>query len=197
MITSTSRRVGSGGNPRKANIEQQIRRLEKKKKQLLKKLNGEADDSGSSENNLSTALAQASVVIHQQAGGAQPAAVSSEEGAASLPVTANASASAGSAQNVGQTLNELMASLSSGGGEGSLDIQEDPEEILKQIQLVDMQIIMLRQQLGEDNILSLAAEQENGGDAEGLFKEAVAKLQASAMKLPTAEVTGGHVDGYA
>lgn len=196
IITSSTRVFGSGSNPRKANIEKQIRRLEAKMAKLLEKLTNKED---SSSQNVSADLAQASVVLHRQATGSQGAGGDASSGNADSATNA-ASSSAAGGQDTGQILRNLGTSFSSGGGqEASFELEEDPEEILKQIQLIQMQIAMLRQQLGDDAMTVLSGMDEGNEDAETVFGEAAAKLQAAvaAAELPSAEVANGHVDGYA
>lgn len=195
IITSSTRVFGSGGNPRKANIEKQIRRLEAKMAKLLEKLTNKGESSSQS---ASTDLAQASVVLNQQTIGSQGAGADASSGNAGS-ATGAASAAGASGQDMGQILRDLAASFSSGGGqEASFELEEDPEEILKQVQLIQMQIAMLRQQLGDDAMSILSGMDEGGEDAETVFGEAAAKLQAAvaASELPSAEVANGHVDGY-
>ena len=103
-------------------------------------------------------------------------------------------------QDLGQALRQLSQALTP--EPDTSDLAEDPKEILKQLQLIEMQLMTLRQQLDEDMPLPLEPE-ANDKDAASL---AVAGMQAreareaaeSAAAFPPPEVTSeGHVDGYA
>lgn len=211
-ISSASGGVGGASGSRRAIIEKQIRRLEEKKKVLMKKLN---QKSGSSGDSAPTAtLGQATVRINNQSiagqggGGvvAVPAATANDQTASSgtgavanPPVSMPSVPVDNSLQSVTDNLHALRQALSSGqeGGDG-LEFAEDPEDIMKQIQLLDLQIMTLRQQLGDDSMLSLAMMPEDGETSLAELADMVSgAISARTAELPEATVTEGHVDGYA
>lgn len=191
-ISTATKARGSAGTHNKASIEKQIRRLEKKREELYRKLTG---NKGSEE---STAQApQGTPVVNSQKVSGQGAGVPLM--GAQTGDAASAAASGGdSSSSFMQNLQDLQSSLSS--SQSPLEIEEDPEDILKQIQLVEMQIMTLRQRLGEDSMLTLVAGDEVDKEdlASTALSMATAKAsQAEAISLPSPEVdAGGHVDGY-
>lgn len=173
---------GAAGNGRKANILRQIRRLEAKRDELIKKLTGDGESKSEP-----VGQVQGTVTIGGgQAAGKTDAASDASQG------------SSGAAIDPGQVLRDLSAAISSGqGGAGSVpEMEEDPEQILKQIEMISMQILMLQRQLGDDATLSLAASPDaEEQEASKAGTEALSKLVSDALPMPEVEA-GGHVDGY-
>lgn len=172
---------GAAGNGRKANILRQIRRLEAKRDELMKKLTGDGESKSEP-----VGQAQGTVRI----GGTQAAGKTGAASDASQD-------SSGGAIDPGQVLRDLSAAMSSGQGAsgGVPEMQEDPEQILKQIEMISMQILMLQRQLGDDAMLSLALSPDaQEKDAAELGTEALSRLVSESLPMP--EVEAGHVDGY-
>ena len=194
----TSRTVVSGGsgNARKAGIEKQIKRLEKKKRELIKKLSGKGESAKQPEGVSRGTMA---VSAPQTAASAQtPVAMpgASDQTTPAVPALPTpAPASTDFAGDVAQTLRDFQASSSS--GSAFPEIEEDPEDIMKQIQLIEMQIMQLRQQLGDDamTVMSMSSEDGQEQSADDLFSAFAGRTEEAAK--PTVEVADGHVDGYA
>lgn len=200
MIISTTRFAGTSGDPLKANIQKQIRRLEKKKVQLMKKLNKSGDTGGTA----SMDLAKASVsVAAPQASGQSAAAATlpaaSGDGSGAQAQAASQVAAAGASRNneIAQALRELQTSMSS--SQSVPELEEDPKDIMKQIQLLDMQIMLLRQQLEDDDGTTVLAnlDDEDEDDSQNPLAQFLPQAGGAEAALPTAEVVEGHVDGYA
>lgn len=210
-ITSTTSGLKGGSNPRRAVIEKQIRRLEEKKKALMKKLNGQTESSSSQAANLGQATVQVnnqpiasqgvsvSVAQTSTAAANQTASAGNGSGAAAAAVDLPmAPVGSDSVQSMAENLYALRQALSSGqGGGGGTEMPESLEDTMKQIQMLDMQIMTLQQQLGEDAMMSLSMTPD-GEDADlaSLVSNAVA-AKTTQSELPQAEVNDGHVDGYA
>lgn len=206
MQISTTTIASDSGNPRSANILRQIRRLEEKKAELMKKLTKSQESGEKPAADLGRAgmrmgdqsIAGQTAGLHtpgQTAGAALPG--TGADSGESVPDAA-APAPSGGVLNLGEVLRSVGSAMSSGQG-GSDDFAgafEQPKDIMKRIQMLDMQIMMLRQQLGEDAMSVLAANPDADKDASEFIDPSL--LHAASAELPEPVVTAeGHVDGYA
>lgn len=198
QITTSTHVSASSGNPRKASIMRQIKRLEKKRNELLEKLGMGKESREASTDSFqgtptvnNTATASRSVELHLPGAQTKPAD-GSRDAIAAVPAAAPASGGG----NSGSLFHNLQNAASS--GEDSLEaLEEDPREILKQIQLIEMQISMLRQQLGDDaRTLLEAVTDEKDEDPADLAATALAASIEEKL-APAVEVVDGRVDGYA
>ena len=171
-------------NPLIAQIEQRIKRLEKQKERLMEQLTG---GQSSSPQTRTAGLEQATVSLGgtKVANTGASSAVSSETG--------EGKAVAPSAPPVSQSVADLTRSLQSlkaAGGGGGGDDGGGLEALMEKIQLIDTQIMTLRQQINStrmaDDMMDMAVP-----ETEGASGNAVSEM----LSAPAAD-GNGHVDGY-
>lgn len=200
---------GTAGNPRQAMILKQIRKLEKERRKLQKEL-GEA--AGAPEGFSAAQPAPANLPAMGQAApapdtaaageGAKSAAGASATGTSSRSVSAAATAAVNAAV-VNAMSGGLDSSGSSGGSSEASAYKRSPEDIMKLIQLVTMQIMTLQEQLGQDatQVMTISADDESDEEPDSVEKMLQMVLpQATELPAPAttaAAVVDGHVDGYA
>ncbi|MCC8191294.1 MAG: hypothetical protein LIP77_11795 [Planctomycetes bacterium] len=144
QITTTSVNVGAGGDSRKAAILRQIRNLEKQKAELVKRL-GE----------LGKSYADAASAVPAMAGDTGTVRINGTSVAGGDSFAAAAGGSPAAMLTFIQGDNQSSA--------GVMDFAEmdDPKEIAKLIQLIDLQIMNLQRQLGDDALHVLTAARED------------------------------------
>ncbi|MCD8138785.1 MAG: hypothetical protein LUE17_03235 [Planctomycetaceae bacterium] len=207
--------AGSGvPSSRKAQIEAQIKKLEARKQKLLKQLTGgggggSAPAAGSPKGTVAAGSAQpAAQPTQSRLPTSQPQ--NGEGQAPSLPQASAPSVESPSALD----MSSLSASSGlqgggsggggSGGGGGGVP---DVSGIMKQIMQIEMQIMNLRSQIGDDGLDSLMQASAEGGniDPAAMASASAARQQAAAGesaaapssdKYPPVTVKDGHVDGY-
>lgn len=189
---------------RKASIERQIKKLEEKRDEILEKLGAKkSKKSSQAQEPAGVSGGTLHVGATGSAGQGGVAAPQSGEGAAAQPDT-----SSGNAQNIGQILHAASQKLSSASSAIPSDASEDPKELMKQLQLIEVQIMALRQQLDEgsseaieldpDEAAALATAGMEAREAVRSTGSDAARPDAALPALPTVESTpGGHIDGYA
>lgn len=175
---------------RKAMLQRQIRRLEQKRDELLEKLGAnKTSETSTPELPSGTVRVNTSRLIGQEAG------TSFESGTGMSQPDASFSGT----WDFGKALRELADGMSE--GMDSALPPEDSKEVLKQLQLIEMQIMTLRQQLGDDAPAPSVPEAEGDAAAialSGMETREALKMAESAASLPPAGVMdNGHVDGYA
>lgn len=178
--------VGGGAslsNGQKNQIKKQIRDLEKRKDELLKKLGVSTGGSGSGMSFSSASIAAGSFALAKSGAG--------DEGeSASSPVSAFREMSA--------SFQQFRQSLKTDNSDAVPTENEDPKEIIKQIMSIDMLLITLRQQLGEEyTSRGEDDEEEEGGHGQLAAEEAAPTDSTPAAEAPAVQVGDGHVDGYA
>lgn len=180
-ISSVTRGGAAQSASRKAAIMRQIRKLEKKRDELLEKLSG---DSGGKSAPATSAPGTVTMQQKSQTPG--------ENGSAD----ADALSVDNQARSLSQAMQNLRSSLSSGAE--TPEPPEDPKEILKKIQMIEMQIMVLRQQLDEDDMGAVDAERQNEKNQENaaaLFEQAAETIVGNQMAA--LQGVGEQVDAYA
>lgn len=191
QVTSSTRVSGATGNPRKAAILRQIRRLEEKKQELMDKLSGNGESSASS----SGQTPGFAKVNHQPVSSEGPGLHS---GASGDDGTGDTFAGQGSGVlDLGEVLGGVASGVSSSAS--FPEVKEEPKEILKRIQLIELQIMTLRQQLGNDAMITLEVVDEKEDTSAADLAASLFSTPGEGMEAgqPAAEVVDGHVDGYA
>ena len=186
-------------NPLIAQIEQRIKRLEKQKERLMQQLTGsqssptQTQSVGPKQTAVSVGGSKAGTT-EAPAAVATPAPVktpSSEPGKAA-PVASSpklSTPSSSPSQSMADLTQSLQSLQAAGGGGGGGDMGGGLEALMEKIQLIDMQIMTLRQQMTStqmtDDMMEMAvtATEDAGEGAEGL------------LPAPAAD-ENGHVDGY-
>lgn len=197
-VSSTTMVSGATGNPRKAAILKQIRNLEAKKQELLEKMKGGSGSSGSTS---AAGTSQGTYTVNAGKTGGDTTGADSVGFASETSAMASSLVAGGGidVQSIGQNLQDFKASLGAGAG-GVPEIKEDPKDIMKRIQLIELQIMTLRQQLGDDAQTVLSMEDDSESEGEKAVADFVSGLLGGAAgdaSLPAVEVTAdGHVDGY-
>lgn len=164
---------GGGGHSNRASIERQIRRLEEKKRELMEKLGGGGGGGGDQD---AAELSRGTLAV-----GGQSSSVQGESLGASL----------------GQAIRNFSQSLAEPPEMPDGD-ENDPKEIMKKIQLIDMQIMMLRRQLGDDGSLGLEPLENDADNAAAMatagIEEQIAGVLSSGGETGAAGAGEGHVD---
>lgn len=182
-ISSSSGMQRSSSNPgKKAALRKQIRKLEKEKKEIMKKLG--MGDGMKSENIVKGAVAineQTKSVQASEASAGQQATVSTGE---SGSVTIQAPSTPILQQN----------NAPAPAAEGGAAAKEDPKELMKKFVLLEMQIMELKKQLGEDSSPNTTDDDDN----EEQGQANVALPAADAGSEPAGDGGGEiHVNEYA
>lgn len=194
--------VGGGeiSGSRKASIERQIKKLEKKRDEILEKLGAKKSSKKQDSAELSTGNLRVN------------SAGSDGQGSASTPQIGGSDAESGVAAprsdvfsdkslDMGQALHDMSKKLSSSSAADGAATAEDPKELMKQLQLIEMQIMALRQQINDDSSEALEVDTEEAAAAAMSGMEAREANRstdsAAATSLPEVSVSAdGHVDGY-
>lgn len=182
--------VGGGASlnaGQKNQIKAQIRKLEKRKDELLEKLGLSTKSSGSGFGSPSVLKALASSSFSLPAAGSG----GDEESESS---TASAS------RDLSASFQQFRQTLQTDSSAAIPEESEDPKEIMKQIMSIDMLLMTLRQQLGEEYTSKNEEEEDEEGAGTGhvaLGGDAAPAEAAPAVEVPVVQAGDGHVDGYA
>lgn len=202
MRVSSSSSIGGGkvSPGRKAQLESQIKKLEKQKRRLQKKLRGESESSGkTSAPSLQNAMMMLGSGENKTTvpSGNSLAAVAgtSTAGDASVPAGVATPKTADPMLSAVSEVLSTFSGLQQSSGSGIEDMIEDPKEIMKQIMMLEQQIMMLKQQLGEEPKLDLDDDDSKPRVTLPGGETAVAESVES-FSPPDVSVDG-HVDGYA
>lgn len=195
-ISTTTRLANPGRDPRKDNVMRQIKKLEAERRRLQKRLAkaaqsaGDGGDGGSSGGGTVSAAAGTSETV------AAPVAASQQQGdGSSNTAAAAAQGKSASVSAALQQLAQFSRNLSSSAEEEDTEENLSPKEIMKLLQLVELQIATLQQQLGEDAILQVGVEGLDDDRKPGAAPDGSAAGVEAALEPPV--VQDGHVDGYA
>lgn len=197
-MTAAARSI-SGGAATSATVKQ-IKKLEKRKKELMKELGISVGKSTAPMN--SANLAKAAFKMGTKP--AQPKTSGDEASASANPYPNVVGGGVDSANLQSQV--EFTQQLASSGdftSSAAAGGEKDPKEIMKQIQLIDGQIMALKMQLSKKEQAQLAAseddedeDEEDGGDGTATISIDIPDAGGGEVEA-VSSVEGGHVDGYA
>lgn len=195
---------GAARDPRQAMILKQIRKLEAERRKLQKEL---SEAAGTPEGLGAAQQGQAAIAVNAQAGAVMEQSTAPGDGiggspnAAGIPVSTPSPASVSANMAVVRAMSGgLSGSGGTGGSSEASAYKRSPEDIMKLIQLVTMQIMTLQEQLGQDATqvmtISMDDEEAEEGEAPGVPMPVLSQIAEPLAPVPSPAVVDGHVDGY-